>query len=152
MHVSRCGRISTRNIFEGKGWTDRARDVYESVKDQRAGGKWIGLSDSPAQRDVHDCLFQLQDSFLSKERRRYYTINLPRELTMGEAQRQIDRKSGNPSDTEHYRKDIEVIGELKASNKNSRRRWFSSPDTREMCLPSSRRTAISTRLPSADHL
>lgn len=65
-------------------------------------------------------MFQLQDNYLSKERRRYYTINIPRELIGGEARRQVDlivkRKSGKPSDTEHDWRDIEAIGELKASD------------------------------------
>jgi hypothetical protein len=88
---------------------------------------------------VRNWLFRLQDGALSKESRRYYTINLPRGLTGGGAQRQIDlvvkRKGGNPSDTEHDWKNIEVIGELKASNKKvqdgSPRPIFSNWRTRE---------------------
>ncbi|KAL1978298.1 hypothetical protein VTN31DRAFT_1157 [Thermomyces dupontii] len=53
------------------------------------------------------------------EQRRYYTIELPRDLIGGEAARQIDvilkRKNRSPSDTKHNWRDIEVIGELKAS-------------------------------------
>ncbi|OJD20461.1 hypothetical protein ACJ73_08203 [Blastomyces percursus] len=60
------------------------------------------------------------DNYLSKERRRYYTINIPWELIGGEARRQVGlivkRKSGKPSDTEHDWRDIEAIGELKASD------------------------------------
>ncbi|KAL1971575.1 hypothetical protein VTN31DRAFT_2196 [Thermomyces dupontii] len=80
---------------------------------------WTGLLQT-TQDNVQNWLFQLQEDHLSEERRRYYKINLPRELIGGEAQRQIDlivkRKSGNPSDTEHDWREIEVIGELKASN------------------------------------
>ncbi|KAL1954026.1 hypothetical protein VTO42DRAFT_1804 [Malbranchea cinnamomea] len=70
---------------------------------------------------MQDWLFQLQDDLLSKERRRYYTINDARDLVHDEAQRQIDlvvkRKGGSQSAANHDLKDIEVIGELKASDK-----------------------------------
>ena len=105
--------------FEGKAWTERARDVYKSIQGRHVGGMWTGLLQT-TQDNVQNWLFQLQEDHLSDERRRYYKINLPRELIGGEAQRQIDlivkRKSGNPSDTEHDWREIEVIGELKASN------------------------------------
>ena len=66
-------------------------------------------------------LFKLQDDFLSTEERRYYTIELPRELIGGEPRRQIDvvlkRRNGDTSNDEHDWRDIEVIGELKASDR-----------------------------------
>nr|KMM71664.1 hypothetical protein CPAG_07967 [Coccidioides posadasii RMSCC 3488] len=71
---------------------------------------------------MQDWLFRLQEDFLSRERRRYYTINIPNELTGSEARRQVDliikQKSGEPSDSEHDWRDIEVVGKLKASNSN----------------------------------
>ncbi|KAL1972797.1 hypothetical protein VTN31DRAFT_6339 [Thermomyces dupontii] len=107
--------------FEGRDWTDRSREVYESVKNRHVDGRWIGLRDSPSQREVQDWLFELQDNHLSKERRCYYKINDPRELVHGEARRQIDlvvkRKGGSQSAANQDLKDIEVIGELKASDK-----------------------------------
>ncbi|EFR01293.1 FunK1 protein kinase [Nannizzia gypsea CBS 118893] len=106
--------------FEGKHWTDRARDVYSSVKDQYVNREWASLRNSPSQDQVLSWLFRLQDNFLSKERCHYYTINIPKELSGGEARRQVDlivkRKSGKQSDTAHDWRDIWVIGELKASN------------------------------------
>ncbi|OJD28487.1 hypothetical protein ACJ73_00118 [Blastomyces percursus] len=113
--------------FERKTWTDRAHGIYELIKDQHVDGKWSALPDSPTQNEVQDWLFRLQDDLLSKERRHYYTIKVPNELTGAEAQRQIDliikQKTGEPepSDTKHNWKDIEVIGELKASNNGVKR-------------------------------
>ncbi|KAF2458841.1 serine/threonine-protein kinase Sgk2 [Lineolata rhizophorae] len=110
--------------FEGKDWTRRASDVYESMKGRHVSGKWANLPNSPTQTEVLDWLFQLQNDLLSKERRRYYTIKVPKELTGAEAQRQIDlivkRNTGELSDTKHDWRDIEVIGELKASNNNKK--------------------------------
>ncbi|KAL1956480.1 hypothetical protein VTO42DRAFT_7278 [Malbranchea cinnamomea] len=106
--------------FDKKDWTDRARDIYKSIKDQHVNGKWSTLPDLPTQTQMQDWLFRLQEDLLSRERGCYYTINVPNELTGGEARRQVDlivkRKIGEPSGSEHDWRDIEVIGELKASN------------------------------------
>ncbi|KAI1932670.1 hypothetical protein LOZ65_000659 [Ophidiomyces ophidiicola] len=111
--------------FEGKDWTNRARDVYELVKDRHCAGKWLGLHDSPAQDDVQFWIFQVQNEFLLHERRRYYRINRSRELTTGNAPHHIDlivkQRSGHPSDTTHDWNSVEVIGKLKASNKSFKR-------------------------------
>ncbi|QVM12187.1 hypothetical protein D8B26_006822 [Coccidioides posadasii str. Silveira] len=109
--------------FEGKNWTDRAQDVYKSIKNQHIGGKWTKLLQC-TQDNIQNWLFQLQDELLLKEQRRYYTINIPTELTGGRQQVNliVKRKSGKPSDTEHDWGDIKVIGELKASNNDGVKR------------------------------
>ncbi|PGH23710.1 hypothetical protein AJ80_02316 [Polytolypa hystricis UAMH7299] len=113
--------------FEGKHWTDGASGVFESIKSQHVDGKWLALPNSPTQDDIQDWLFQLQDDCLTKERRRYFTINAPSELTGAETQRQIDliikRSTGEPelSDARHDWRDIEVIGELKESSNGVKR-------------------------------
>ncbi|EER24891.1 hypothetical protein CPC735_014890 [Coccidioides posadasii C735 delta SOWgp] len=108
--------------FDRKDWTDCARNTYKSIKDQYVNGRWSTLPDSPTQIQMQDWLFRLQEDFLSRQRRRYYTINIPNELTGSEARRQVDliikQKSGEPSDSEHDWRDIEVVGKLKASNSN----------------------------------
>ncbi|KAL1957249.1 hypothetical protein VTO42DRAFT_6155 [Malbranchea cinnamomea] len=109
-------------FFDKKDWTDRARDIYKSVKNQHVNGRWRSLPDSPTQTQVQDLVFRLQEDFLSKEKHRYYTINLPNELTGDEARRQVDlivkQKCGESSGSARDWKDVEVIGELKASNSN----------------------------------
>ncbi|KAL1952767.1 hypothetical protein VTO42DRAFT_4273 [Malbranchea cinnamomea] len=106
--------------FEGRDWTDRSREVYESAKNRHVDGRWIGLGDLPSPYEVQDWLFQLQDDLLSKERRRYYTVNDARDLVHDETRRQIDlvvkRKGGSQPAADHDLKDIEVIGELTASD------------------------------------
>ena len=106
--------------FEGKDWTRRAFDVYEAMKDRHVDGMWTDLPNPPVQAEVLDWWFRLQDDFLSKERRRYYSTTKPKELVGAEARRQIDlfikRNNGKPPHAPHDWRDVEVIGELKESN------------------------------------
>ncbi|UKZ59238.1 uncharacterized protein TrAtP1_000556 [Trichoderma atroviride] len=109
-----------KKYFEDKDWSSRAQDVYESIKKQHIGNKWVNLAGSPDQTRLLDWLFSLQDDLLSEEQRYYCATKSTKELTGGEACRQIDlvvrRKNRKPSEAEDIRKDIAVIGELKASN------------------------------------
>jgi hypothetical protein len=106
--------------FEDKDWSSRAQHVYESVKKQYRDNKWVNLADSPDQTRMLDWLFSLQDDLLSNEQHYYCTTKSTKELTGGEARRQIDlvvrRKNKESSEAENIRKDIAVIGELKTSN------------------------------------
>jgi hypothetical protein len=108
--------------FEGKDWTRRASKAYEAVKDRHVNGAWTGLPDPPVQADVLQWWFQFQDDCLSEERGRYYSTTNPKGLVGAEAQRQIDlfvkRKNGQSPDATHDWTDVEVIGELKASNRD----------------------------------
>ncbi|KMU83322.1 hypothetical protein CIHG_01104 [Coccidioides immitis H538.4] len=107
--------------FEGKDWRDRAQKAFDLVKNEYIDRRWSTLLDSPTQDDVVGWIFRLQDEFLPNEQRRYYTIKLPNELTGAESKWQTDlivkRKTGGPepSDVKHDWRDIDVIGELKAS-------------------------------------
>lgn len=116
MHVPERARIS-REIFRDKR-LDGSR--AQSIPRYLILGAWNGLCSHPSQQQVLECLFELQNDFLSEEQRRYYTINLPRELVGREARRQIDltvkRKNEDTSDNELDWGNIELIGELKASN------------------------------------
>ncbi|XP_044714761.1 kinase [Hirsutella rhossiliensis] len=90
--------------FEGKTWTSRALGIYEAIKDQHVDGAWTGLPNPPVQDGVLDWWFRFQDDFLSEERRRYYSTTNPKDLV----------------DAAHDWRDVEVIGELKASNNNKK--------------------------------
>ncbi|KAM4061091.1 kinase [Hirsutella rhossiliensis] len=110
--------------FEGKDWTRRALDAYEAMKDHHADGEWADLPDPPVQAEVLDWWFRLQEDFFSEEPRRYYSTTNPKDLVGAEAQRQIDlfvkRKNGQSPDAAHDWGDVDVIGELKASNNNKK--------------------------------
>ena len=110
--------------FEGKNWTRRALDVYEAMKDRHVEGAWTDIPNPPVQAKVLDWWFRFQDDFLSKEQRRYYSTTKPKDLIGAEAQRQIDlfvkRNTRQPPDAAHDWRDVEVIGELKESNKNKK--------------------------------
>ncbi|KJZ71102.1 hypothetical protein HIM_09521 [Hirsutella minnesotensis 3608] len=109
--------------FDRKDWSCRALDVYEATKDRHVDGAWSDFPDPPVQAGVLDWWFRFQDDFLSEERRRYYSTTNPKDLVGGEAQRQIDlfvkRKNGQP-DAAHDWRDVQVVGELKASNNNKK--------------------------------
>ncbi|KAL9123118.1 MAG: hypothetical protein Q9187_000331 [Circinaria calcarea] len=107
--------------FEGKDWTHRALDVIKAMKNQHIDNVLTGFPDPPVQAKVLDWWFKFQNDFLSDEQRRYYSTTSPKDLVGAEAQRQIDlfikRKDGQPPDAAHDWKNVEVIGELKAFNK-----------------------------------
>ncbi|KMU74789.1 hypothetical protein CISG_00719 [Coccidioides immitis RMSCC 3703] len=71
--------------FEGKDWRDRAQKAFDLVKNEYIDRRWSTLLDSPTQDDVTDLI--------------------------------VKRKTGGPepSDVKHDWRDIDVIGELKAS-------------------------------------
>ncbi|PHH88294.1 hypothetical protein CDD83_7724 [Cordyceps sp. RAO-2017] len=66
--------------FEGKDWTRRALDVYETTKALHVDGAWTDLPDPPVQAEVLDWWFRFQDDFLSEERRGYYSTTNPNDL------------------------------------------------------------------------
>ncbi|KAM4067835.1 kinase [Hirsutella rhossiliensis] len=110
--------------FEGKEWTRSASGVYEATKHRHDGGAWTDLPNPPVQAGVLDWWFQFQDDCLSEERRRYYSTTKPKDLIGAEAKRQIDlfvkRNDGQQPDAVHDWRDVDVIGELKASNNNKK--------------------------------
>ncbi len=109
--------------FEGKPWTERTKEIYKAVQERHADGRWTDFPQSPVQNAVCEWWFHFQDEFLSNERCVYYTSNT-KDLTGSEAKRQIDLfvKPNNEklSKVVHDWKDVEVIGELKESNKDKK--------------------------------
>ena len=109
--------------FEGKPWTERTKEIYKAVQERHADGRWTDFPQSPVQNAIYEWWFHFQDEFLSNERGVYYTSNT-KDLTGSEARRQIDLfvKSNNEklSKVVHDWKDVEVIGELKESNKDKK--------------------------------
>lgn len=109
--------------FEGKHWTERTKEIYKAVQGRHADGRWTDFPQSPVQNAVCKWWFNFQDEFLSNERGVYYTSNTE-DLTGAEAKRQIDLfvKPNNKklSKIVHDWKDVEVIGELKESNKHKK--------------------------------
>ncbi|KAA6414276.1 MAG: hypothetical protein FRX48_02639 [Lasallia pustulata] len=106
--------------FEGKDWTEKTKEIYRTVQDRHTGGRWTDFPDTPLQNAVLEWLFRFQDEFLSDARGVYYTTESSKDLTGAEARRQIDifiKRKSSVSGTAHNWKDVQVIGELKASTK-----------------------------------
>jgi len=109
--------------FEGKPWTERTKEIYQAVQERHVDGRWTDFPQSPVQSAICEWWFHFQDEFLSSERGVYYT-STTKDLTGSEAKRQIDLfvKPNNErlSKVAHDWKDVEVIGELKESNKDKK--------------------------------
>jgi len=107
--------------FEGKAWTERTKEVYRAVQDRHVDGRWTDFPDPPVQNAVLEWLFQFQEEFLADAPGVYYTSESSKDLTGAEARRQLDvflKPNGkNISKTVHKWKDVEVIGELRESDK-----------------------------------
>ncbi|SLM41353.1 1 protein kinase [Lasallia pustulata] len=105
--------------FEGKDWTEQTKEIYRTVQNRHAGGRWTGFPDPPVQNAVLEWLFRFQEEFLSDARGVYYTSESSKDLTGAEARRQLDifiKRKSNVSRTAHNWKDVQVIGEHKTSN------------------------------------
>ncbi|KAL2047792.1 hypothetical protein ABVK25_011342 [Lepraria finkii] len=105
--------------FEGKDWTARTKEIYRTVQDRHAGGRWTDFPDLPVENAVLKWLFRFQEEFLSDAKGVYYTSE-SKDLTGGEARRQLDvfiKRKSIVSRTLHNWKDVQVIGEHKTSNK-----------------------------------
>ena len=107
-----------QKYFEEKDWTPRTKQIYQSIKDQHANGRWTDIPDSPVQDKVLKWWFQFQDRFVANERGLYDTITTPKDLVGAEARRQIDifvKRNDRLRNSVRDWKDVTVIGELKTS-------------------------------------
>ncbi|KAA6409210.1 MAG: hypothetical protein FRX48_06763 [Lasallia pustulata] len=105
--------------FEGKDWTEQTKEIYRTVQDRHAGGRWTDFPGPPVQNAVLEWLFRFQEEFLSDARGVYYTSESSKDLTGAEARRQLDifiKRKSNVSGTAHNWKNVQVIGEHKTSN------------------------------------
>ena len=106
--------------FEGKEWTPKSKDIYDQVSSQFVNGRWTDFPDPPLESQVFDWLDKFQKDFLSDARGQYVRVEVPGELTGGEAPRQLDifliRKTRFMENSKlHDWKDIQVIGEHKSN-------------------------------------
>jgi Fungal protein kinase len=106
--------------FEGKDWTERTREIYRAVQNRHVDGRWTDFPETPMQNAVIEWLFRFQEEFLVDARGSYCTSS--KDLTGAEARRQLDvfvKPAGeNTSMMVHDWKDVEVIGELRESDKD----------------------------------
>ncbi|KAH8585983.1 hypothetical protein B0O99DRAFT_695910 [Bisporella sp. PMI_857] len=76
--------------FEGKTWTNNARDIYEESRAQYTEGRWSGWPEPSIQSlFFFEWFMKFQDTVLSGLRRRYYT-SANKVLRGSEADRKLD--------------------------------------------------------------
>lgn len=106
--------------FEGKDWTERTKEIYRAVQHRHVNGRWTDIPDPPVQNALLEWWFAFQKEFLADARGVYYT-SMSKDLTGAEARRQLDIFIKPESDsilkTVHDWEDLEVIGELRESDK-----------------------------------
>lgn len=107
--------------FEEKDWTEQTKEIYRAVQDRHVDGRWTDFPDPPVQNAVLEWLFRFQEEFLADSRGVYYTSESSNDLTGAEARRQLDvfikPNRQKISKTVHDWRDVEVIGELRESDK-----------------------------------
>ncbi|CZR65577.1 uncharacterized protein PAC_15477 [Phialocephala subalpina] len=75
--------------FKEKAWMDKARQIYEQLRGQYAGGRWRGWPESSLQCPIFESFMKLQDTVLGGLGRRYYT-SANKVLRGTEADRKLD--------------------------------------------------------------
>jgi hypothetical protein len=104
--------------FEGKSWTNNARDMYEESGAQYAEGHWRGWSEPSIQAPFFKWFLNFQDAVLTGLHRRYYT-SANKVLRGSEADRKLDifltRADVALPDGEHDWSNVLVIGEHKSN-------------------------------------
>ncbi|KAL9124715.1 MAG: hypothetical protein Q9217_005981 [Psora testacea] len=108
--------------FEGKDWTEQTKEIYRAVQHRHVDGRWTDFPHPPVQNALLKWWFDYQKEFLSDARGVYYTSESSKDLTGAEARRQLDvfvKPNGETfSKTIHDWKDVQVIGELRESDKD----------------------------------
>jgi hypothetical protein len=102
--------------FEGKSWTNTARDIYEESRAQYSESHWSGWTEPSTQSSFFEWFMKFQDTVLSRLDRRYYT-SANKVLRGSEADRKLDIFL-TPADIvspngEHDWSNVLVIGEHK---------------------------------------
>jgi len=123
--VSRCTYRNVggffRKYFEGKEWSKRSKDIYNTMKSRHVDGRWIDFPDPPVQNAVWEWLRSFQDEFLSGTQGIYYTTRSTKDLTGAETRRQLDlfiKRRSDVAGPTHDWKDVHVIGEHKQSEED----------------------------------
>jgi len=102
--------------FEGKSWTNNARDIYEESRAQYIEGRWSGWPEPSLQDHFFEWFMKFQDTVLSGLGRRYYT-SANKVLRGSEADRKLDifltPTDAALPDGEHDWSNVLVIGEHK---------------------------------------
>ncbi|KAG9240328.1 hypothetical protein BJ878DRAFT_571127 [Calycina marina] len=102
--------------FEGKSWTNNARDIYEESRAQYTKGRWSGWPEPSLQGPFFEWFIKFQDTVLSGLGRRYYT-SANKVLRGSEADRKLDIFLAPADiafqDGEHDWSNVLVIGEHK---------------------------------------
>ena len=114
--------------FDGLDWTERTKDIYHALKNRHVDGKWTDFPDVPVQDAVLEWFFGLQSEFLSDAKGFYCTSESSKDLTGAEARRQLDLfikpQDVKKANAVHNWKDVNVIGELRASNHEWKKKFL----------------------------
>jgi Fungal protein kinase len=101
---------------EGKSWTNKARDIYEELRDQYTEGRWSGWPEPSLESPFFEWFMKFQDTVINGLRRKYYT-SANKVLRGSEADRKLDIFLA-PADAafengEHDWSNVLVVGEHK---------------------------------------
>lgn len=104
--------------FEGRPWSNKSKEIYETVKTHYKGARWSDFPDPPDGIAVWHWISRFQNTHLPNSPSAFYTTASTSDLTGGEARRQLDvftKRRGIGETGKHNWEDVRVIGELKRS-------------------------------------
>jgi hypothetical protein len=112
-----------KRYFEGKSWTNNARDIYEGSRAQYAEDHWSGWPEPALQDPFFEWFMRFQDTVFSGLRNRYYT-SANKVLRGSKADRKLDiflaPADAAFEDSEHDWSNVLVIGEHKRNPNEDR--------------------------------
>ena len=107
--------------FEDKSWSQKGKEIYESVKHMHMGDRWTTFPDVPTEGAVWEWWSRLQEEHLTNLRGMFYRTTSKKEMTGLESEGQLDlflKSHGVPSSDSHEWGNVRVIGEHTVSTKS----------------------------------
>ena len=108
--------------FDNKSWTQKCKDIYESVTHIHSDGRWTTFPNQPTQDAVWSWWSGFQDEHLQESRGNYYTTESKKEMTGSDSEAQLDillKRRGVGVPGSHEWAHVLVIGEHTVSTDDS---------------------------------
>ena len=122
-----CSYKDVRGFFEkyfdGNGWTQQGKDIFNEIKHEHVDGRWTTFPNPPKEDAVWQWLSDFQSRHLTDLPGLYYTTKSKSEMAGVDAEGQLDlfvKSHNKPSSDAHNWADVRVVGEHTVSESISK--------------------------------